>query len=105
MMPNEIKVELEALRRDLAQLQARDDARDKQMRPLVKSINFIVVLFALAALFVIAFAAWTGRSEIMQFMYPILFASISLSFLSSALRAWRPAEVCAASSSPRRLGL
>jgi hypothetical protein len=105
MMPSEIEVELEALRRDLAQLQARDEARDKQMRPLVKSISFIVVLFALAALFIIALAAWTGQSGMMQFMYPILFTAISLSFLNSALRAWRPAEVRAVSSSPRRIGL
>jgi hypothetical protein len=105
MMHSEIEVELEALRRDLAQLQARDEARDKQMRPLVKSISFIVVLFTLAALFIIAFAVWTGRFEIMQFMYPILFTAISLSFLNSTLRAWRPAEVRAASSSARPIGL
>jgi hypothetical protein len=96
MMPSEIEVELAALRREVAALQARDEARDKQMRPLVKGISFIVLLFALAALFIIGMAVWTGRSDVMQFMYPILFAGISLSFLNSALRAWRPAAVRAA---------
>jgi hypothetical protein len=105
MMPNKIEVELEALRRDLAQLQARDEARDKQMRPLLKATSFIVILFALTAVIVIAAATWTGQPGMMQFMYPVLFAGISLSFLNSALRAWRPAEVRAVSSSPRRLGL
>jgi hypothetical protein len=102
MMPSEIEVELAALRREVAALQARDDARDKQMRPLVKMISSFIVLFALVALFFIGMAVWTGRSDVMQFMYPVLFAGISLSFLNSALLAWRPAGVHAARSALRR---
>ena len=100
-MHGEMEVEFQALRREVAELQARDEARVKQMRPLIKATSLIAILFALAALFLIAFAAWSGRSEIMQFMFPMLFAAISLNFLNSALRAWRPAEVRAAHSSRR----
>ena len=92
-MQSEIEAELQALRRELAELQARDEARVKQIGPLVKATSLIVVLFALTAVVVIVAAAWTGQSGMMQFMYPVLFAGISLSFLNSALRAWRPAEV------------
>ena len=100
-MQSEIEAELQALRRELAELQARDEARVKQIRPLVKATSLIVVLFALTAAVVIVAAAWTGQSGMIQLMYPVLFAGISLSFLNSALRAWRPAEVRAIHSSPR----
>jgi hypothetical protein len=92
MAPSEMEVELAALRREVAALQARDEARARQLRPLAKATRILAVLFALAALFLVGLSVWSGRSDVMQFMYPMLFTGISMSFMSSAFGAWRSAE-------------
>lgn len=91
MMQTEIEAELARLRGEIALLQARDEARQTGMRPIANGAYFSVILFAIVVAFGVAAAACSGRSDLMLFVYPVLFSGIALSFLNAALRAWNAA--------------
>jgi hypothetical protein len=66
-MQIDIEAELAGLRREIALLQARDETRQTNMRPIAKGAYFSVVLFAIVVAFGVVAAAWTGRSDLMLF--------------------------------------
>jgi hypothetical protein len=89
MIQAEMEAELTSLRAQIAQFRAVDGERVRQLDRVAKMTTFTTMLFAIFSLIFIAVAAWTGRSAVMTWMFPVLFASIALNFLNLALRAWR----------------
>jgi hypothetical protein len=84
----EVETELKSLRAEVALLRAQDRDRIKKSKSVVKMTSLIALLFAFTFLGFLVVSAWTGHRDEMLWAFPILFASISLSFVNQAAGVW-----------------